>query len=181
MKKTIQLSIVLLVSLNLNAEMILSGPSYILPGEPFQIIVSGLSSDITFQAGGGTQVGVYATTYEGEFANTPEGSWWLNGVDGFVTQAAGNLAHIAGYDPYYYGGFEILIGDTEAGGVQDGEWAVLHYLAEENEPYTTINFNLVHYDTSYEVPVHSISLNILPEPTTLLLLGMGGVLMRKRK
>ena len=48
------------------------------------------------------------------------------------------------------------------------------------EDTTTFNIQLVDYD-SYATTIDNIEFTIIPEPATLLLFGVGGLLLRKRK
>lgn len=148
----------------------LRGPDSWIPQRPFQVVVSGLASDVT---GSGISGGVYAT---------PGGSSPLP-IKVEVLAAAGNLGTVSRYDDGYWNGYDFTVGELlPAPGsddeVKDGDWIVLTYLIDECPPVT---LGLYDYAESYDNPIQTLTVFLVPEPTALGFLSLGTMMLVRRR
>jgi hypothetical protein len=139
--------------------------------------------------GGGAVGGVYQdlTTVIGESYDV---SMWVQNFDYFVGVGGQVkiLAGSAGTDTYTFeNGLDVSILYSTAGLVDQ------NFLTNEDGSWSQVSFQFTAIDTTtrfgiYSNPVEPISIDVddvsvtaVPEPTTLALLGLGGLLLRKRR
>ena len=135
-------------------------------GSDYQLIVSGAAADAGFLGA------IYGSTYT---AN----DWdHLGPVDATVTVTeTGDLSYCYWYAAYQ--GYEMAADDTGMGsGVSTGNW---FSIALSGDAEGTFSVGMLDYSVSSTVPQTTISGTIIPEPMTIALLGLGGLLLRRRK
>jgi len=162
MKKLLALVLVLGMAGVASAGFLVTGPDRdLMPGEAFQLVVSGMAADV----GGGIAGGIYGPV-DAESAD--------------VMVAAGNLGGVNYYPAY--GGWDFVVGDVEDGNpdnnLADGDWIVFNFAGQPEGQYS---FDVYDYGVSYSDPVSSVAVNVIPEPMTLGLLGLGALFLRRRK
>ena len=167
-----------------------------LPDIPFgsyEILASipGWTTDYGFSVEIRDHYGSYGTPYEGEqFLELDgyESSNILQNIDTIV----GNFYRVsfayAGRD-----GGETYTGNNEIDAYWDGqlleelrtttvhEWELKEYIVQASDTTSTLKFNDVGESTSYGGYLDAVSVELVPEPTTLLLLGLGGLMLRRRR
>ncbi|MBN1817309.1 MAG: PEP-CTERM sorting domain-containing protein [Sedimentisphaerales bacterium] len=162
MKKLLALVLVLGMAGIASAGFVVTGPDRdLMPGEAFQLIVSGMVADV----GAGLSGGIYGPV-DAESAD--------------VLVAAGNLGSVNYYPEY--GGWDFVVGDvpdaSNENNPADGNWIIFNFApAPEGEHF----FDIYDYGFSFSEPITSVRVNVIPEPMTLGLLGLGALFLRRRK
>ncbi len=156
MKKTLLFTMVFGIASLANAGLTFDAPATVVEGTEFQIIFSGTVADAPMGAVL-WQIGNPATLV----------SWTIE-------SAAGNLSNFAAYPSY--GGFELV---AQGEGVQDGVWFTVNMLA--GPAGTQMDLELWDSISATTIEPSYIIIDFIPEPMTLSLLALGGLLLRKRK
>ena len=94
------------------------------------------------------------------------------------TAAAGGQGAISAYSTTY-DGFDLSGGDAGAQGTEIWTGGVMFNLTVI--PSATGTFTVYNYTSDYVTMIDSASINIVPEPMTIALLGLGGLFLRRRK
>ncbi len=158
MKKLLVLALVMTVASLASAALVITVPDMVNAGESFQIVIGG-DSAYSF-AGGLYGDGVGAVT-------------GFEKVKGNVTAASYEAA---------YGGWEFLVDEVGANGstpVPAGDW--IKFNAKAGAAGETLAFDLYDYNVSLTNPVKSFAVSVVPEPTTMILLGLGALALRRKK
>lgn len=108
------------------------------------------------------------------------------GVEGVLTgadllPAAGNQSGATAYTEAGFGtGFEVSLADTTPGGagLVAGPQIVFTYIA----PMAEGVYSVVFYNDAlgYDAPEATAAITVIPEPMTMLLLGLGGLFLRRK-
>jgi len=93
-----------------------------------------------------------------------------------VSTNAGNLGKVNEFPDY--GGIDFSVGDLQGAGVKAGEWVTLTYNVGKVGEMATFNF--FDYAISYDQAVSTRTVQFVPEPMTLSLLGLGALVLRRR-
>lgn len=105
----------------------------------------------------------------------------MDGTDytGSHYDAAGDLATAKNYSGAGYDGFDFIADNTiELPNWTTGDWFVIDF---ECDGEGDVVLKFYDYATSMSVPVGSYTITQIPEPMTIALLGLGGLLLRRRK
>ncbi|MEE9365608.1 MAG: hypothetical protein V3W44_02880 [Dehalococcoidales bacterium] len=169
MKKLLILVLLPAMASLAGATIIMYAPTEVDPGVMFSVTVSGLAEDVSWPAQSGTQVnGAVETSIAAD-------SFWLNdGTDGDGTVAAGSIEdNFASYGSYDY---NIASPGGIAGITADGLWVTINFTAGvEGEVYT-----FTRLDNSFRPTANQITTTVIPEPMTMALLALSGLMVRKR-
>jgi len=125
---------------------------------------------------GGPQI-VWGVAPPGPPAVYPNSLIGPGGIGGALPPNAGNIAFvqdsvITGF-PWW--GFDLGDGDVGGVGTVAGDWYMLDIIGAVSGDH----IDIYDYAVSWAVPVGTLQL--VPEPMTVLLLGLGGLLLRRRK
>lgn len=170
MKKLLVLMLLAVMASLAGATIIMDAPAEVDPGETFFVTVSGLASDVIYLAQSGTQVNGAVET------GIAADSFWLNdGTDGDGTVAAGSVTdNFASYSSYDY---NIASPGGIVGTTADGLWVTINFIAGAGgEVYT-----FTRLDNSFAPTANQITTTVIPEPISMVLLGIGGLFLRRRK
>ena len=159
MKKTILLTLALGIASLASADLILNAPATVIEGQAYQIVISGTTADAPLDI------------FLGEFYEYPANPAG-NPTSVTIEAAAGNLAGFYYYPSY--GGVELYAGAD----VQDGDWFTMDMVA--GPAGTQLVYDFFDFYTSTETP-DVLTVEFVPEPVTLALLALGGLLIRRRK
>jgi hypothetical protein len=98
-----------------------------------------------------------------------------------VLPGAGDLGSAVAYvdEPDWGLGYEITVAASPTGAIEAAPQITLSYLYTEGDPRVTPTTISLFVDPEYEVAAASVK--IVPEPMTVLLLGLGGLFLRRRK
>ena len=135
-------------------------------GDDYVLVVSGAAADK------GASIGIYGPT-------CTAADWDYLGPGGQAAAACvdtGDLSYILWSTTYY--GYDMIADDSGSGtGVSTGDWFTvdLTCLAEGN-----FSFDLLDYKNNSAV-IASVYGVLIPEPMTIALLGVGALLLRRRK
>jgi len=97
-----------------------------------------------------------------------------------VLDAAGDLGAAAPYTEAGWGtGYELTVSMGPAGDppIAIGDQFSLDYVGSIGDTATISLF----VDPEYTIPVASVSVTVVPEPMTIILLGLGGLFLRRRR
>ena len=157
MKKTLVLTLALGIASLTNADLVLDAPATVVEGTAYQIVIGGTTADAPLDIFLG-----------GWYELNPAG----NPTSVTIEAAAGNLAGFYLYPSY--GGVELFTGAD----VQDGDWFTMDMVA--GPAGTQLVYDFFDFYTSTETP-DVLTVEFVPEPVTLALLALGGLLIRRRK
>ena len=160
MKKFLVLALVLSVASLATAGLTITAPATVNAGDAYQIVLSGLAGDVV-------SVGLYDV---GNADGIPTG--WV------IEAAAGNLAGVGVAFPSY-GGPEVLIDDLLGDGVQTGTWVTLDMVA--GAAGTSLVWDLWDYNAGSAITPGVMTVDFVPEPATMALLGLGALVLRRKK
>ena len=137
----------------------------------FTFFVKGLVGDLPWN------YGVYSSD------QTPGGGL-LDMTAATVYPAAGDLGKIFGNYIASYDGVDVASGDIDSGTMPnpaDGDWFRMDFsLTESAANGNTVQVDILDYGSGYAL-VSSHTLDVVPEPMTIALLGLGGLFLRRRR
>ena len=158
MKKLLALVIIASISGVSGAELGLVGPEEVMEYESFTLMVTGLQEDVPLLGGIDGAVDGPIKVESAEFTSNVPGEGILEGSS-------------------LYWNDNYLDFTISGEGVQTGEWIIITYMAgAAGDQY---QFDLLGPD--FETVLDSLAVNVIPEPTTLGLLGLGVLFLRRRK
>lgn len=166
MKNLLSVLLVIGISSSVGAAIMLSGPTEVQEGTEFELVVSGIASDVGMI---GIAGGVYADFIPPEILPIS-----VRQVPDFGIIGPPNYEIIGNGWDFYLGGFDPGPGNI----ILDGDWFVATYIA--GVAGTSETFGLYDYDVSFDSPVQALTVAFVPEPMSIALLGLGGVLIRRR-
>ena len=169
MKKLLILVLLPAMASLAGATIIIDAPTEVDAGVTFSVTVSGLASDVSWPVQSGTQVnGAVETSIAAD-------SFRLNdGTDGDGTVAAGSIKdNFVSYGSYDY---NIASPGGIAGITADGLWVTISFTAGEGGDVYTFT----RLDNSFAPTPDQITTTVIPEPMTMALLALGGLMVRKR-
>jgi len=114
-----------------------------------------------------------------------DGGEWVDGSYNEVNYpvvhaAAGDMAGVVAYTESGWGdGYEVTADYTPYSSIEDGLW--FEFLFHCTKMDETVTISLWDDDLGYETPVDTIIIHQIPEPMTIALLGLGGLLLRRRR
>jgi hypothetical protein len=95
-----------------------------------------------------------------------------------VLDAAGDLGSASAYTEAGWGtGFELTAASTGVPPVAAGNQFTLDYIGAIGDTATISLF----VDPEYTTPVATVNVTVVPEPMTVILLGLGGLFLRRRR
>ncbi len=173
MKKLFVLILLPVMASLAGATLILEAPDEVNPGESFSVTIRGLASDVSWPAQSGTQLnGGVETSIAADdtilnFGTVAAGST----ITGITT--APDIQHYIDYGSYDY---NIVSPGDLAGTTADGLWVTINFTAgTAGEVYTFTRLNNSFAEAEQKTTT------VLPEPMTMVLLGIGGLFLRRRK
>jgi hypothetical protein len=100
--------------------------------------------------------------------------------EGLALDAAGNLASVSPYSEAGWGtGYELTVAQSPGGvpAIAVGPQFSMNFTGTLG---STARISLF-MDPEFTVPISSVLVTVVPEPMTILLLGLGGLFLRRRK
>ena len=139
-------------------------------GVNFTLVLTGLAADLSKAY----RVGIYETGYV-------YGGGKIDFVSGVLQAAAGDLGYLSALNTTY-DGFGLSCGQLGAGppNAADGDWVTLTAKVLGGATSGTVSIGLEESVAPYGA-LGTIQFDIIPEPVTIALLGLGGLFLRRRK
>jgi len=95
-----------------------------------------------------------------------------------VLAAAGDLGSANPYTEAGWGaGYELTIAASPTGAISVGDLVKFDYTAALGDTATIA----LYVDPEYGIPAAAVAVEVVPEPMTIVLLGLGGLFLRRRK
>ena len=168
MKKLLVLMLVLGMGSLASAALVLDVPGSALVGADFVVTITGTTDVLGAGAGGDIGMGLYGDGAALIRSGGPTGNAGLNGIMGSYNS----------WDGYELTAGEAVSNGNAADDAVDGIW---FEFTGNSAVMGTFTFDFYNYDVSSSVATQSGSINIIPEPMTFALLGLGGLFLRRRK
>ena len=168
MRKLLILMLVLGVASVASATMTITGPTEVLAGNTYSYSLNGTAAETAVGYGG--YVWVDYSSYLGMLSNA--------GMN--ATNLTGPLSM---YDTKYMPDGFYFVGASAAGTTQVfvGEWFTFD-ITIPTDAETTTSYGIDILDNAFGIVQDAaLTIHVIPEPLTLGLLGLGGLLLRRRK
>ncbi len=186
MKKLLILMLVLGMASAASAVPIITGATTIAPGGTVTLTLSGTSAEASTTADGSGGFGI-----SGVFIDVVNNSYYAPVglfAGSTISNASGAHANMGGLGSVtaYYGGISFLAAPVvpwaEATDVDTGTWFTFDVYLSSGYAGATDGSVYMPIDIGWgTTDVGGVDLQIIPEPVTIALLGLGGLLLRRRK